>query len=240
MEYTNSHNGADMTGINIPLSHGGTDEYSSCNVRSHGVFWGKYFMNISQKHFGSLLENNVQEIINNASNLHLLMDLAEVVATNVFIFDSRIKNRMPVNDDKLNVFRRSLKLVVEEERAFDQEKEESFRKYFDQLKSLYGIPNVLVMHLSYIESLGYKEMDRNSMSNFIEKELSDIITHDNFIFIITSGRGRHSWKEGLKENYLPKTIFKPVESFIHAIESGISYNDNFDVKYNIIKVIFGS
>ena len=95
------------------------------------------------------------------------------------------------------------------------------------------------MHLSYIESLGYKEMG-NSMNNFINNELKDLIDNDNFILIITSGRGRDSWKEGLNKYYLKKTIFKPVESFIHAIESGISYNDNFDVKYNIIKVIFGS
>ncbi len=240
VKYTITMSGKKMDGINIPFSHGGIDELSSCNVRSHGVFWEKYFRNVVQKQFKNLLEGNVQNAINEGLNLHLLMDFAEVVATNVFIFDNRIKNRMPINDDKLNVFRKSLKLVVEEERAFDKKKGESFKNHFDQLMKEYESPNVLVMHLSYIESLGYKEMNKNSMNNFIHNELKDLIKNDNFILIITSGRGRDLWKEGLEKKYLQKTIFKPIESFIHAIESGISYNDNFDVKHNIIKVIFGS
>ena len=225
--------------ISIPLSHGGNDESNSCNVRSHGVFWGKYFNKVNPKQAESLFNEEVIETLNKDLTKYLLMDFAEVVTTNVFIFDNRIKSRMPINDEKLNVFRKNLKLVVEEERAFDKKKGESFKNHFNQLTEKYTSPNVLVMHLSYIESLGYKEMG-NSMNNFINNELKDLIDNDNFILIITSGRGRDSWKEGLKEDYLKKTIFKPVESFIHAIESGISYNDNFDVKYNIIKVIFGS
>ena len=94
--------------------------------------------------------------------------------------------------------------------------------------------------MSFIESLGYKENISGFMNSFIEKELSSIIENENFIFIITTGRGRNAWKDKLKPEYLKKTIFKPVESFIQALENGISYNDDFDVKHNIIRVIFGS
>jgi len=237
--YINIEKDCTESNISIPLSHGGNDESKSCNVRSHGVFWGKYFNKVEKKQASELFEASVIDTLNNDLTKYLLMDFAEVVTTNVFIFDNRIKSRMPINDEKLNVFRKNLKLVVEEERAFDKKKGESFKNHFNQLTEKYTSPNVLVMHLSYIESLGYKEMG-NSMNNFINNELKDLIDNDNFILIITSGRGRDSWKEGLNKYYLKKTIFKPVESFIHAIESGISYNDNFDVKYNIIKVIFGS
>lgn len=220
--------------IRIPLSHGGGAEFSSCNVRSHGAFWGKYFYKAKEKQPKDLFDINVID----ETNKYLLMDFAEVVATNVFIFDNRLRSRMPVNDKKLGVFGESLKLVVEEEKPWTEKG--SFGKHLSTIIKHNGIPNILVVHLSYIESLGYQERSKGFMNSFIEKELNGLINRDNFIFIIITGRGRNTWKDGLKKEYFRNVLFKPVESFIHAIESGISYNDNFDVKHNIIKVIFGS
>lgn len=220
--------------VKIPLSHGGGDEFSSCNVRSHGAFWSKYFYKAETKQPEDLFDINVVD----EGNKHLFMDIAEVIATKVYIFDNRLKSRMPINDIKLGVFEKNLELVVEEEKTLTEKG--LFKKHLDKIINNSGTPNILVVHLSYIESLGYQEKTRGFMNLFIETELSNLITKDNFIFIIITGRGRNTWRDGLKEEYLRNTLFKPVESFIHAIESGISYNDNFDVKYNIIKVIFGS
>ncbi len=220
----------------IMLLHGHQDEQNKCNIRSHGNFWTNYFSSVDNREPCVLLETigNGQEVV---GDKHSLYDFVEVVNTNVMIFDNRLWNRMPSDPRKVLVFKKQLKLNINEEISDDKK---SFNQILENQISDYGTPHVLIMHLSYIESLGYNESKIGFMNHFIEKELRALIDSPNFIFIIISGRGRNSWIEELKPQYLRFTLFKPVESFLHAIESAISYNDNFDVKYNIIKVIFGS
>lgn len=243
VEYLNSFGGNTLSDridkifkIDIRLSHGGVDEKKSCNIRSHGTFWNKYFVNSPNKDPWDLFdeENSPYDPLKE----YLLMDLVEVLATKIFIFDNRLHSRMPQNEHKRNVFETSLGIFVFEEKIETNKKAGLFKKQLNKIIEGKNVtPHILVVHLSYIESLGYTE---NQMNMFIEKELSCLIGNENFIFVVTTGRGRDEWINGLKKEYRMKTIFKPVESLINAIESGISYNDNFDVKYNLTKVIFGS
>jgi len=241
LEYKNHNENAHI----IKLSHGGGDEFKSVNVRSHGSFWGKYFSEVVGKQPDDLIKETIS--IDDITRFHsLLFDFAEVIYTKVFIYDNRLKSRMPTNHEKLQVFEKNLNIIVREEEKLGDDSQAGsvqyglFKKKLTSEIENNGIPHVLIVHLSYIESMGYKESTEGFMNLFIENELSDLINRDNFIFIIVTGRGRNSWKENLKPEYFRNTLFKPVESFIHALESGVSYNDNFDVKHNIIKVIFGS
>lgn len=222
----------------IHLSHGHSDENSECNVRSHGHFWNKYFPEIERKQPEVLISkftecvncvNNYTPLVTNES---LLYDFMEVAATQVIIFDNRLWDRMPKSDEKTSTFKEQLKLSVYKEET------PLFENFITNNRDTQGeSPLVLIIHLSFIEALGYRE---DSMNCFIEQKLPTFIKRSNFRLIIVSGRGRDSWRNQMSDEYLQNTSYKPVESFINAIESGVSYNDNFDVKYNIIKVIFGS
>lgn len=227
----------DLNSFNVELllSHGGDDQNSSCNVRSHGHFWGKYFVNAKDKAPEDLGDYTVYD----KNKEYLLMDLVEILATRIEIFDNRINLRMSaLNEDKRkNVFGDQLRLNVYEEKTDDgKDKSAIFRDCLENIKSN-NEPLILIIHLSYIEALGYPEENINI---FIENHLKNYFEKENFIFVLTSGRGRDSWKKNLDNKYRKQTIFKPVESLIGAVEAGLSYNDNFDVKHNLIKVIFGS
>ncbi|RME95613.1 MAG: hypothetical protein D6772_12900, partial [Bacteroidetes bacterium] len=86
---------------------------------------------------------------------------------------------------------------------------------------------------------------------FIQEEiLPDILDEraqprENFVLVITTGRGRTKWWTQLTDqeryqSYQNFTIFRPVESIISAIEDAISRKDDLEVKYNLVKVMFGS
>lgn len=221
--------------ITLQLSHGGDDENKSCNVRSHGYFWGKYFINALGKDPEDLGNRNVYVIEKD----YLLMDFLEVIATRIEIFDNRIYLRMSQLDGtkRNKVFGDYLRLKVYEEEIKDEnDKSNIFKQNILSLKNTTD-PLILIIHLSYIEAMGYPEENINL---FIKDHLEELFVKENFIFVLTSGRGRDKWKKDLDVKYRKQTIFKSVESLIGAVESGLSYNDNFDVKHNLIKVIFGS
>lgn len=224
---------------NINLSHGGKEEENNCNVRSHGYFWTKFFAHIKNKQPDSIGEEFHEE------KLHFLYELFEILVTRIFIYDNRLHDRFnKLPEDKQKMFRTNLLLDINLE-LFDN------KTFENELKNKIipnGLPAVLIIHLSLIENLGFSE---KNISEFVTKYLEVFISsdqnkdHKNFIFVVTTGRGRDVWRTSLEKDsklnfILHKTIFKPVESLLTAVESGISYNDNFDVKYNLIKVIFGS
>ncbi len=65
------------------------------------------------------------------------------------------------------------------------------------------------------------------------------------MLVITTGRGRTKWWVRLMENetyrpYRRFTMFRPVESIISVIEDAISRKDDIELKYNIVKTMFGS
>jgi hypothetical protein len=242
--------------LSIPLSHGSIEQEKSCNVRSHGSFWSKFFSDVEIKDVKYL---NSKDQINpykyDISKEHLLNELFETFSTQIILFDNRMYERFnKLTEAKKEMFKNYLRINVQQEN-----KEENFpdkiktiidteENYSEDTKTMTIIdtkdfPTILIMHLSFIESMGYTE---KVIDKFINENISEFFDRKNFIFVITTGRGRDLWRTELeknkKENYkiLKKTLFKPIESLLNAVESGISYNDNFDVKYNLMKVILGS
>jgi len=179
-------------------------------------------------------------------------ELVEILLTKIYIFDNRIYNRIPEN--KMKLYKDKLNVIFSAEKSsFDetdksQSKNYSWAKFKEERTKELSV-NILVMHLSFIEALKkpntedkYKE---NEIIDFIRNEIIDIkaIAEDKFILVITTGRGRYEWQEKLKKEnseYSQFTIFRPIESLLSAVEDAVSFKDDFQVKYNLVKAIFGS
>lgn len=225
----------------LKLSHGEEKDFH-CNIRSHGAFFQNFF---KQEFFEgeASIENlasckiNVQsdsKLIGKneklRSNETLLCEFIETILSTVVIFDNRVADRFKLfSPEKIKMFKEQLLLEVY------KEEENEWNEFINKgNKSV----NFLILHLSFIESLGYKEKD---LEQFIKNKLSNFGNKENFIFVITSGRGRDEWRESIKsKDYKKSTIFKPIEAILNSIEQGISYNDHFDIKYYLIKTLFGS
>ena len=130
---------------------------------------------------------------------------------------------------------------------------------WERSKSFIKDCHFLVMHLTYIESIlrvkygkEFSE-DDSEIGYFIEKELKPLILEDdgkireNFVFVVTTGRGRNKWWDRLKESKNPAfqayklfTIFRPVESIISIVENAINKEDDIELKYYLAKLLFGS
>lgn len=219
----------------IYLVHSGANQQDcECNVRSHGKFWQKFFNDISIKQIANLryAENSQdQAFVYPAEKTDFLWEFVECLQTRITIFDNRVFNRIPNN--KQRMFNNSLKLFVYEENI---EKWDTFKR--TQIQDAH----VLIMHLSFIEKIEKSGIrySEETINEFIKNELNSFSANNNFIFIITTGRGRDLWRVVLDENQKKFTTFKPIESILSAVEEGVSNNDHFDIKYNLVKLIFGS
>lgn len=174
-------------------------------------------------------------------------EFIECITTKVHIFDNRIYDRIPEN--KYDLYRNMLNLTFNKEACLREEKQD-FQNYgWFEFKNLFSKQkeqiNILIMHLSFIEALKdsdgikYNEKDIN---RFIEKEILNLkgIDREKFILVITTGRGRYEWQRNIDEEYAKFTIFRPIESLLSAVEDAVSFKDDFQIKFNLMKVIFGS
>lgn len=187
----------------------------------------------------------------------LMMELFEVLATKICIFDNRAYHRMRLDKDLISGYqdflREKLKLAVFKETTPSPDSE--YKKWSDSLKKeeLTFISNChfLVMHLSYIESILPSEIpnlpaeDRSNVGLFIQKYILPLVgERENFFFVVTTGRGRNEWWTSLDQgdyrDFSKFTIFRPVESLLTAIENSVSMKDDFELKYRIAKVMYGS
>ncbi|MGB0863762.1 MAG: hypothetical protein ACPG19_06050 [Saprospiraceae bacterium] len=174
----------------------------------------------------------------NISNV-LAAELIETVETKICIFDNRIANRVPDRYKDFYHKNWGISIFDENEDKWVETKTDGFDKF-----------HFLVIHLSFIEYFknedGTKKYSEKNIQEFIEKEL---LTNEklknrlgkNTILVITTGRGRMEWRDNLKgSGYENFVTFRAVEALIDAVESGISMNDDIDVKYNLTKILFGS
>src|SRR5690606_9251327 len=130
------------------------------------------------------------------------------------------------------------------------ESEENWQK---EQKAGFMRHNFLVVHLSFIETLmkhkGYRDLGELILKDIV----GDKIVPDNFIIIITSGRGRADWREDLlkfdevtppaKPGQKPCTTFttfRPIETLVAAVENAITMGDDIELKYRLVKTFFGS
>lgn len=213
-----------QTPIDLKFAHGtNLDPATTLDFRSHG----------------SLMEHFCQNDQDFKAQFVYLSEFIETVLLRICLFDDRLADRIP--DEKLDLYYQKLGMkFVNERRELTKQDNDLLRWSWEtekaNLKSEY---NVLIIHLSFIESLEYSE---TRINEFIEKELA-ILPGDHiskFVLVITTGRGREQWHENLFPEYKKFTIFRPIESLLTAVEDAVSLKDDFQVKYNLTKVIFGS
>ncbi len=175
------------------------------------------------------------------------LKLLETLYTRITIFDDRMYERIPQRAAKqFDPFRKMLRIV-----AFP-ESEKEFRAMQSGFDRVGG--HFLIMHLSFLESITkqvkgkkgerYKE---NEVKEFFEAEIETFVNKtfaehgypnpDNYLLVITSGRGRADWIEAIDH---PRITFRPIEDLVNAIEDGLSLKDDFQVKFNLCNVLLGS
>ena len=107
----------------------------------------------------------------------------------------------------------------------------------------------LVLHLSFIESLIGNDENKYGEANVAQFIKEQILTQegvggidDNFILVITTGRGRSEWWDSINNDKKLShfTTFKPIEAIVSSVDAATQINDDFDLKHNIVKVLFGS
>jgi hypothetical protein len=245
----------------LELAHGGDSENDRniIHYRNHAILRNYFFKDQEDKQW--LTKNKAT-----------MMELFEVFATKICIFDNRIHQRLRLGtdseqrDDAMEkeeqnyraFMRNKLKLMVHKESLPKDLSEENGVPFW--LKPLneeerYFIKDChfLVMHLSLIESILQKgetttrSTERDTIALFLEKYLMPFIgERDNFFFVVTTGRGRNQWwtsldkREYNEKGYARFTLFRPIESFLAAVENATGIKDDVELKYRIVKILFGS
>ena len=200
--------------------HGKANSYQ-CKITSHNSFIKEFYSG------GSI--NKIQKL--KITDKAKLLELTETILTTVYIFDNRLNERLPSHNKEM--WKEQLNIHSYSERYWDEKKQE-----------LYKYANFVIIHLTFIEDIIRKKHrikpKENLVKIFAEQELR--ISFTNFsnyglILIVTSGRGRIEWEESISH---PQISFRPIEALMSAIEDGIKVKDDFQVKYNLVKTLFGS
>lgn len=234
--------------IIITIEHGSklTILPDKFNYRSHGELMSRFCKGIEKM-------SKVQDM-----DPEDAYELLEALSTQVCIFDRRIYSRLHVNDagidtayapaeekkklqdDRLQLYRDYLRLDFRTEDTNDWKavKKEGFLRF-----------HFVVVHLSFIES-----MKDNKGNSYKEENIIDFINDeilqgmppeqvpDNFVLVITTGRGRMAWWDTIKAQpeYARFTTFRPIESLLGAVEDALQLPDDVNLKFNLVKLLFGS
>lgn len=236
--------------IKLNLEHGGELSLKPevFNYRFHGE--------LIKRFCGGIKMENAEMSSDNA------YELMEVLATRIQIFDRRIYNRLysvasvssnqTAVKDKLNKqikSRQKERLKLYRESLFLDFRNESL-EHFEKFKRK-GFQKIhfLILHLSFIE--GMEDAEGNTYS---EKRIIDFIDDqilqgnppsqvgNDFVLVITTGRGRMEWWDKIKEKpeYARFVTFRPIESILGVVEDALQMHDDFDMKFNMVKLLFGS
>ena len=206
-------------GVSSPAS-------KECRYRSHGILL-QHFCKSARLANGAMSEADAAEII-------------ETLATKICVFDNRIHKWLK-DMNKQKMLHLGVEAFEEKRRKWNEinKGEEGFFKF-----------HFLVVHLSFIErfqNANGEKYTEETIDRFIDEEiLRGADAPDNFIIVITSGRGRRQWQNTLENEankdrkYLSFVTFRPVESLVGAVEQAMSRADDFDMKYLLTKVLIGS
>ncbi len=226
----------------VNLAHGGiTQDTEVLRYRNHGIY-KKYFMAPVEP--GEPLSDKA---------MSRMAELFEVLATRVAVVDNRIYSRMD-DSSRLSLYERALNLFFLHE---DNEIYSSARTWERSKQHILPDCHFLIIHLSFIERIlvhkygNHPDFVDENIGLFIEQEILPWVSdengevRDNFVVVITTGRGRTKWWSRLTSD--PRydrltrfTMFRPVESLISAVEDAIGRQDDIELKYNLVKVLFGS
>ena len=207
-------------GRKIELSHGNQQAMASqqlLEIRSHGTFLKHFYDN---KPFGKINKYRF-------TDKGLLIEFFEAINTKVCIIDNRIFTRIPKSRRKTLDRQLNLHFFPEQDASWHESKAQIMENC-----------NFLIFHLSFIESFNRQKYTANEIDAFIRNEIGILDElPDNLIVTITTGRGRSGWLATIEH---PKITFRPIESLVDALEDGLSMQDFFQVKYNLVKVLMGS
>jgi hypothetical protein len=229
----------------LRLAHGGpTNDATVLRYRNHGIY-KTYFMK-------DIIDAGGVSDLQKAR----LAEFFEVLTTRICIVDNRIKHRIRGNERE-QLFREALQVSFYDEEQPRQAEDGSWQGLWEtQKKTMLPNCHFLILHLSFIEKLlltkysEHVDFEDENIGLFIENEILPYVTvngevRENFILVITSGRGRTKWWIKLTENpryqrYTTFTMFRPVESLISGIEDALGRKDDIELKYNLVKVLFGT
>lgn len=212
--------------------------------RNHGVYKSHFFKDGTPQH---------------SIDDPLMMELFEVLATKVCIFDNRVHHRLRLDKDQSSGYhaflRDKLQLAAFKESISADHGEVKEANWLaplsDNDKNFLKECHFLVMHLSFIESIlptqipDIKDKDRSNVGLFLERCIMPLVgQRDNFFFVVTTGRGRNEWWASLDQDeyraYSEFTIFRAIESLLSGIENSVSMKDDVELKFRIIKNLYGS
>lgn len=179
-----------------------------------------------------------------------------MLATRIYIFDSRVFYRIG-NAERRQTLARQLLLHIFDETNQEAENNDWLGHWTQQREWIIRESHFLVLHLSFIEKIlvtkygDHPDFADENIGLFIQEEIMPFVTdssgqvRENFVLVITTGRGRTKWWTRLTEEdhysqYRRFTSFRPVESIISAIEDAVSRRDDIETKFNLVKVMFGS
>lgn len=186
------------------------------NIRSHARFAAYFKLGLEEGFFKNIDEPYKPEF---------LYELLEVINTKILVVDNRAYQRASfINHKNINL-------------TFIPEKKEDWDFLKADIKSNY---HICVIHLTFIESLKYGE---NEIPRFIQEQLFNNVAEDvpdNFYLVITSGRGRTDWMKGIRtiagNSHYDFVTYKPIEAILGAIEDGVIIHDDYQTKYNVVKL----
>lgn len=237
--------------MSIAIEHGShlSAEPDKFNYRSHGEFITRFCQG---KHM-----HQVDYI-----NQEHLYELLEAFSSRICIFDRRIYNRLYTGhthtdgQSHIHVDPAKLQLQLDRLGLYRKDLHLNFQnELVDQFKQVQASPggflnyHFVVLHLSFIENMLDAREDKygeDRIIDFIDEQIlqgkAAEAIGDNFILIITTGRGRMAWWDKIKAApaYARFTTFRPIESIINTIEDALQKPDDMDLKYNLVKLFFGS
>lgn len=230
----------------LKLVHGTSDTESSgvsCRIRSHCSLMN-YVYDPDHCTFARL---------NSVRGAHVKAGkMLETVLTRIVVFDNRMYSRISGTQHKGldthdNVFRDQLGLQVYPERP---------GRFMKNREHFLEDCHILVVHLSFLELIWKDEKNRvpyteGEVKDFFEKEIQQFHRDtfkdaegepknlpENFLLVITSGRGRGDWAQGILQH--PQITFRPIEALVDAVEDGLTMKDDYQIKHNLCNLIFGS
>jgi len=229
----------------LHIAHGGdSDNQQLLRYRNHGIYV-KYFQSELVPH----------ELLSDKAKVRMA-EFFEVLATRIYIFDSRVFYRIG-NAERRQTLARQLLLHIFDETNQEAENNDWLGHWTQQREWIIRESHFLVLHLSFIEKIlvtkygDHPDFADENIGLFIQEEIMPFVTdssgqvRENFVLVITTGRGRTKWWTRLTEEdhysqYRRFTSFRPVESIISAIEDAVSRRDDIETKFNLVKVMFGS
>jgi hypothetical protein len=231
----------------LHIAHGGdSNNLQLLRYRNHGIY-ANYFRS-------ELVPNQALSTKAKAR----MAEFFEVLATRICIFDSRVFHRVGNAERRKTLAQQLLLHVYDESNQASKSDHNDWLGHWESQKEwIIQQSHFLVLHLSFIEKIlitkysDHPDYGDENLGLFIQQEIMPFAqdgqgqVRDNFVLVITTGRGRTKWWTRLAEEesyhqYRQFTNFRPVESIISAIEDAINRRDDIEVKYNLVKVMFGS